>query len=85
MEDKVRSVLVILAKGLPDVMELSFIPPDSVMYSQVKLSRVIMAALTVLAQDRAEVSLDRLLEFLLEVRNEIREHPELWTSVGIAA
>ena len=87
MEDKVCRVLTILIRELPDVgvVELPFIFPESILYSKARLSRVVMATLVVLAQDQVEITLDRLLEFLLEVKKEIEEHPEPWASIGIAA
>ena len=84
-KDKICRVLAILIRGLPDVVELPFTPPDSILYSKAKLSRVVMAVLFVLAQDQVEITLDRILEFLLEVKKEIKDHPEDWKSLGIAA
>jgi len=75
MEDGVCRVLATLINGLPDVVMVKFpsITPDHIMRDRAELSRGLVAALIVLAQDQTVISLDQVLEFLLEVKEEVKK------------
>ena len=87
MEDGLRRVFAILTRSLPDVafVRLPSISPDHIMSDRIGLPKAVVAALIILAQDQTEISLDQMLEFLLELKSEIGKNPKPFMSVGVAA
>ena len=55
------------------------------MSDRIGLPKAVVAALIILAQDQTEISLDQMLEFLLELKSEIGKNPKPFMSVGVAA
>ena len=87
MNDSVCRTLAILARGLPDVMivKFPFIPPDHIMLDEAHLSKLMVSALIILGQNREVITIDQMLEFLLEVKEGMEEHPELREPVSLVA